>query len=94
MNSRQISHLKRLLKKYGVKNASTIVADYIHCNYEQFLTRAEPLYVLDRIKGCYENGSHQARLEQAHREWMAMVIDNGCVTSSHLISNSMVPKSP
>lgn len=45
MNNQQISQLKRMLKKYGIKNAESIVRGAIEFNYNRFLELAEPIYV-------------------------------------------------
>ena len=44
MNNQQISQLKRMLKKYGIKNAESIVRGAIEFNYNRFLELAEPIY--------------------------------------------------
>ena len=49
MNKTIISQLKRTLKKYGIRNADTIVNETIKMNYEKFLDWADPVYVIDRI---------------------------------------------
>lgn len=55
MNNQQISQLKRMLKKYGIKNAESIVRGAIEFNYNRFLELAEPIYVVSRIQSCYTN---------------------------------------
>lgn len=55
MNNQQISQLKRMLKKYGIKNAESIVRGAIEFNYNRFLELAEPIYVVSRIQSCYSN---------------------------------------
>lgn len=52
MNNQQISQLKRMLKKYGIKNAESIVRGAIEFNYNRFLELAEPIYVVSRIQSA------------------------------------------
>ena len=75
MNKTIISQLKRTLKKYGIRNADTIVNQTIKMNYEKFLDYADPVYVIDRIASCYEDPTALKKLENANREWLAIVID-------------------
>lgn len=77
MNKTIISQLKRTLKKYGIRNADTIVNQTIKMNYEKFLDYADPVYVIDRIASCYEDSTALKKLENANREWLAIVIDKG-----------------
>ena len=77
MNKTIISQLKRTLKKYGIRNADTIVNQTIKMNYEKFLDYADPVYVIDRIASCYEDPTALKKLENANREWLAIVIDKG-----------------
>lgn len=77
MNKTIISQLKRTLKKYGIRNADTIVNQTIKVNYDKFLEYADPLYVIDRIASCYEDQTAVKKLDDANREWLAIVIDKG-----------------
>ena len=77
MNKTVISQLKRTLKKYGIRNADTIVNQTLKLNYEKFLDYADSLYVIDRIASCYEDGTSVEKLKKANREWIAIVIDKG-----------------
>lgn len=77
MNNVQISLLKRLLKKYGIKNAETIVRSKINLNYEGFLDACEPLYVVSRIQSCYENNRDLEKLASVNKEWLNNVIEQG-----------------
>ena len=77
MNKTIISQLKRTLKKYGIRNADTIVNQTIKMNYEKFLDYADPVYVIDRIASCYEDPTALKKLENANREWLAIVINKG-----------------
>ena len=77
MNKTVISQLKRTLKKYGIRNADTIVNQTLKLNYEKFLDYADSLYVIDRIASCYEDNSAVEKLKKANREWIAIVIDKG-----------------
>lgn len=77
MNKTVISQLKRTLKKYGIRNADTIVNQTLKLNYEKFLDYADSLYVIDRIASCYEDSTAVEKLKKANREWIAIVIDKG-----------------
>ena len=77
MNKTVISQLKRTLKKYGIRNADTIVNQTLKLNYEKFLDYADSLYVIDRIASCYEDNTAVEKLKKANREWIAIVIDKG-----------------
>lgn len=77
MNNNQISQLKRTLKKFGIKNAETIVRNGIDFNYNRFLELAEPIYVISRIQSCYVNERKLSLLTQANEEWIGIVVDNG-----------------
>lgn len=77
MNKTVISQLKRTLKKYGIRNADTIVNQTLKLNYEKFLDYADSLYVIDRIASCYEDNTAVEKLKKANREWIATVIDKG-----------------
>lgn len=77
MNKTVISQLKRTLKKYGIRNADTIVNQTLKLNYEKFLNYADSLYVIDRIASCYEDSTAVEKLKKANREWIAIVIDKG-----------------
>ncbi len=77
MNNNQISQLKRTLKKFGIKNAETIVRNGIDFNYNRFLELAEPIYVISRIQSCYVNERELSLLTQANEEWIGIVVDNG-----------------
>ena len=77
MNKTVISQLKRTLKKYGIRNADTIVNQTLKLNYEKFLDYADSLYVIDRIASCYEDSTAVEKLKKANREWIAIVLDKG-----------------
>lgn len=77
MNNQQISQLKRLLKKYGIKNAESIVRGAIEFNYNRFLELAEPIYVVSRIQSCYTNQREVSMLDKANLEWVGLVVDGG-----------------
>lgn len=77
MNNQQISQLKRMLKKYGIKNAESIVRGAIEFNYNRFLELAEPIYVVSRIQSCYTNQREVFMLDKANLEWVGLVVDGG-----------------
>lgn len=77
MNNQQISQLKRMLKKYGIKNAESIVIGAIEFNYNRFLELAEPIYVVSRIQSCYTNQREVSMLDKANLEWVGLVVDGG-----------------
>ena len=77
MNNQQISQLKRMLKKYGIKNAESIVRGAIEFNYNRFLELAEPIYVVSRIQSCYTNQRAVSMLDKATLEWVGLVVDGG-----------------
>lgn len=77
MNNQQISQLKRMLKKYGIKNAESIVRGAIEFNYNRFLELAEPIYVISRIQSCYTNQREVSMLDKANLEWVGLVVDGG-----------------
>lgn len=77
MNNQQISQLKRMLKKYGIKNAESIVRGAIEFNYNRFLELAEPIYVVSRIQSCYTNHREVSMLDKANLEWVGLVVDGG-----------------
>ncbi len=77
MNNLQISLLKRVLKKYGIKNAQTVVTNHLEFNYNKFLQCADSLYAIDRIASCYQNEREKNLLSQANKEWIGDIINNG-----------------
>lgn len=77
MNNQQISQLKRMLKKYGIKNAESIVRGAIEFNYNRFLELAELIYVVSRIQSCYTNQREVSMLDKANLEWVGLVVDGG-----------------
>ena len=77
MNTQIRSELKKFLKKYGIKNADTIVRQTLGVNFDKFLEYAEPIYVVSRISSCYEDGNTHNKLTGANREWISIVIDRG-----------------
>lgn len=77
MNNQQISQLKRMLKKHGIKNAESIVRGAIEFNYNRFLELAEPIYVVSRIQSCYTNQREVSMLDKANLEWVGLVVDGG-----------------
>lgn len=81
MNNQQISQLKRMLKKYGIKNAESIVRGAIEFNYNRFLELAEPIYVVSRIQSCYSNQREVSMLDRANLEWVGIVVDSGWCTA-------------
>nr|WP_294713480.1 hypothetical protein [Prevotella sp.] len=66
-----------MLKKYGIKNAESIVRGAIEFNYNRFLELAEPIYVVSRIQSCYTNQREVSMLDKANLEWVGLVVDGG-----------------
>ena len=77
MNNVQVSLLKRLFKKYGIKNAETVVRSKINLNYGGFLDACEPLYVVSRVQSCYENNKDLEKLTSINKEWLKNVVEQG-----------------
>lgn len=46
MNTKQQNILRSLLKKYKYKSVSNVVRQALGINFENFLQKAEPLYIL------------------------------------------------
>lgn len=77
MNSNQINQLKKVLRKYGIRNSENTVRSEIDLNYSKFLELAEPIYVVSRIQSCYKGDREKDLLKKANIEWIKTVIDNG-----------------
>lgn len=76
MNTKQQNALRSLLKKYQYKNVSNMVRMALGINYEVFLQKAEPLYVIPRIASCYADDSDVKNClnGKVYKEWLDMVV--------------------
>lgn len=76
MNTKQQNALRSLLKKYQYKNVSNMVRMALGINYEVFLQKTEPLYVIPRIASCYaEDSDVKKRLNnEVYKEWLDMLV--------------------
>lgn len=77
MNTQIRSELKKFLKKYGIKNADTIVRQTLDVNFDKFLEYAEPIYAIGRIISCYEDSNVRNKLVEANKEWTILVVERG-----------------
>ena len=75
MNTKQQNVLRSLLKKYQYKNVSNMVRMALGINYENFLQKTEPLYVVPRIASCYSEGEDRNCLNgKVYKEWLDMLV--------------------
>jgi len=75
MNTKQQNTLRSLLKKYQYKSVSNMVRMALGINYENFLQKTEPLYVIPRIASCYPDGEEKNCLNgKVYKEWLDMVV--------------------
>lgn len=75
MNTKQQNVLRSLLKKYQFKNVSNMVRMALGINYENFLQKTEPLYVIPRIASCYQKEEDRNILNgKVYKEWLDMVV--------------------
>ena len=75
MNTKQQNVLRSLLKKYQYKNVSNMVRMALGINYENFLQKTEPLYVVPRIASCYPEGEDRNCLNgKVYKEWLDMLV--------------------
>ncbi len=82
MNTKQQNTLRGLLRKYGFKDVSNRVRKIIGINYDNFLTRTEPLYVIPRIASCYVEEDKKKELNSTvYKEWLKDVVDNRWVAA-------------
>ena len=80
MNNKQQNILRALLKKYKFKSVSNMVRQALGINYENFLQKTEPLYVIPRIASCYADENDKKNLMGVvYKEWLKDVVDKAWV---------------
>ena len=80
MNTKQQNILRALLKKYKFKSVSNMVRQALGINYENFLQKTEPLYVIPRIASCYADENDKKNLMGVvYKEWLKDVVDKAWV---------------
>ncbi len=88
MNTKQQNVLRSLLKKYKYKNTSNLVRQGMGINFENFLQKAEPLYVFPRIASCYTEGVEKRNLTDAvYKEWLKDVVEKRWVEAVNAYSD-------
>ena len=76
MNNKQQNILRSLLKKYKFKSVSNMVRQALGINYENFLQKTEPLYVIPRIASCYADENDKKKLNGViYKEWLKDVVE-------------------
>ncbi len=87
MNNKQQNILRGLLKKYEYKNVSNVVRQVLGINFDNFLNKTEPLYVIPRIASCYAEEEKKQQLTTiVYKEWLKNVVDNRWVTKLNAYS--------
>ena len=80
MNTKQQNILRSLLKKYKYKSVSNVVRQALGINFENFLQKAEPLYILPRIASCYADENDKKNLMGVvYKEWLKDVVEKAWV---------------
>ena len=80
MNTKQQNILRSLLKKYKYKSVSNVVRQALGINFENFLQKAEPLYILPRIASCYADDQDKQKLNGIiYKEWLKDVVEKAWV---------------
>ena len=80
MNNKQQNILRSLLKKYKFKSVSNMVRQALGINYENFLQKTEPLYVIPRIASCYADEQDKQKLNGIiYKEWLKDVVEKAWV---------------
>ena len=80
MNTKQQNILRSLLKKYKFKSTSNIVRQALGINFENFLQKTEPLYVIPRIASCYADENDKKNLMGVvYKEWLKDVVEKAWV---------------
>lgn len=80
MNTKQQNVLRTLLKKYKFKSVSNIVRQELGINFENFLQKTEPLYVIPRIASCYAVEGDKEKLNGiVYKEWLKDVVEKAWV---------------
>lgn len=76
MNTKQQNILRALLKKYKFKSVSNVVRQALGINFENFLQKTEPLYIIPRIASCYTDEQDKAKLNGIiYKEWLKDVVE-------------------
>lgn len=80
MNTKQQNILRSLLKKYKFKSTSNIVRQALGINFENFLQKTEPLYIIPRIASCYTEEQDKKKLmDIVYKEWLKDVVEKAWV---------------
>lgn len=80
MNTKQQNILRSLLKKYKFKSTSNIVRQALGINFENFLQKTEPLYIIPRIASCYTEEQDKKKLMKiVYKEWLKDVVEKAWV---------------
>ena len=80
MNTKQQNILRSLLKKYKFKSTSNIVRQALGINFENFLQKTEPLYVIPRIASCYaDENDKNTLMGVVYKEWLKDVVEKSWV---------------
>ena len=80
MNTKQQNILRSLLKKYKFKSTSNIVRQALGINFENFLQKTEPLYIVPRIASCYTEEQDKAKLNGiVYKEWLKDVVEKAWI---------------
>ena len=80
MNTKQQNILRSLLKKYKYKSVSNVVRQALGINFENFLQKAEPLYILPRIASCYTEEQDNEKLNGiVYKEWLKDVVEKAWI---------------
>lgn len=80
MNTKQQNILRTLLKKYKYKSVSNVVRQALGINFENFLQKTEPLYVIPRIASCYAVEGDKEKLNGIiYKEWLKDVVEKAWV---------------
>lgn len=82
MINKQQNILRALLKKYKFKSVSNMVRQALGINYENFLQKTEPLYVIPRIASCYaDENDKKTLMGVVYKEWLKDVVEKAWVKS-------------
>ena len=80
MNTKQQNILRSLLKKYKFKSVSNMVRQALGINFENFLQKTEPLYVIPRIASCYaDENDKKTLMGVVYKEWLKDVVEKAWV---------------
>lgn len=80
MNTKQQNILRTLLKKYKFKSVSNMVRQALGINFENFLQKTEPLYIVPRIASCYTEEQDKKKLNGIiYKEWLKDVVEKAWV---------------